>query len=77
MVKSTRFDVQAWQLDNGIQNGMSLAEVKRILGDRLQDDRYHRYYMTDRARVDLDFMHTVGKEGDEDHRVYGVLVRLK
>jgi hypothetical protein len=77
MSKSTTFDVRSWQLDNGIRDGMNLAEVKRILGERLSDERYHKFYVTDRARVDLDFMTTVGKNGDEDARVYGVLVKLK
>ena len=77
MPKSTTFDLRAWQLDNGIRDGMNLVEVKRILGDRLSEDRYHKFYTTDRARVDLDFMRTQGKEGDEDARVYGVLVKLK
>jgi len=77
MPKSTTLDLRAWQLDNGIRDGMSLVEVKRILGDRLSADRYHKFYLTGRARVDLVFMRTVGKEGDENGTVYGVFVKLK
>jgi len=73
------FDGITWQLANGIESEMSLTQVKKILGDKLSTKRYRQYYyMTEKAQVELDFSHyTSGGEGDDAHRVYGILVQQR
>jgi len=71
------FDGINWQLANGIESEMSLTQVRKILGDKLSTKRYPQYYyMTEKAQVELDFSHYTSEgEGDDAHRVYGILVK--
>jgi len=71
------FDGINWQLANGIESEMSLTQVRKILGDKLSTKRYRQYYyMTEKAQVELDFSHYTSEgEGDDAHRVYGILVK--
>jgi membrane-associated protease RseP (regulator of RpoE activity) len=71
------FDGINWQLANGIESEMSLTQVRKILGDKLSTKRYPQYYyMTEKAQVELDFSrYTSAGEGDDAHRVYGILVK--
>lgn len=73
----TPFDDIRWQLSNGVRKDMNLAEVKKILGDRLKsDDHYQRYFKTDKARVEIEFSRFTGDgEKDEAHKVYGVYIQ--
>jgi hypothetical protein len=66
-----------WQLSNGIETEMSLAQVRKILGDKLSTKRYRQYYyMTEKAQVELDFSHHTS-EGDSDdaYRVFGIFLK--
>ena len=70
--------LQRWQLSNGITAKMSLADVRGILSDQLQGNRYHRSFETARARVELDFSHFVDQgDNDEAYTLFGVLIRAK
>lgn len=76
MSASGPFDRINWQLSNGIENGMSLVEVKKILGDKLSQKLFSYSYRTEKARVELDFSHYTSEgDGDEAHKVHGILVR--
>ena len=71
------FDSINWQLSNGIETEMSLAQVRKILGDKLSTKRYRQYYyMTQKAQVELDFSHHASEgDSDEAHRVYGIFLK--
>jgi TonB family protein len=71
------FDDIRWQLSNGIRQEMNLAEVKKILGERLVTDRFQlRYFSTDKARIELDFAHYPRDgENDESYRIHGLYIR--
>lgn len=72
------FESIKWRLTNGIFRDMNLAEVKRILGDNLKNDRYRWSYDTARAHVDLQFSHFVADgEKDEAYQLDGLLIRLR
>jgi TonB family protein len=73
----TAFDDIKWQLSNGIRKDMNLADVKKILGNRLKtDDHSQRYFNTDKARVEIEFVRLTGEgEKDEAHRVFGVYIQ--
>ena len=69
------FDSIKWTLTNGIGRDMNLAEVKRILGNNLNRDRYRWSYDTGRARVDLQFSHYTDQgENDEAYRLNSLLI---
>jgi TonB family protein len=75
----TPFDGIRWQLSNGIRRDMNLAEVRKIVGDRLRDEhpgRYQLYFNSDNARIEIEFSH-VTNEGDRDesYRVFGIYIR--
>jgi len=76
-ITRTPFDEIKWQLSNGINQGMNLANIKKVLGDSLiKSDPYHFYFNTGRARVELDFSHYPREgEGDESYKVSGIYVR--
>jgi hypothetical protein len=78
-VESGPFDGIGWKLSNGIEKEMSLKDVKKILGDKLSKKEFHEhYYLTDRARVELDFSHYVDRgENDEAYRLFGIFVKAK
>jgi TonB family protein len=71
------FDGMRWQLSNGIRQEMTLAEVKKILGDSLMTDRYQqRYFNTDKSHIELDFAHSSREgENDEAYRIHGLYIR--
>jgi TonB family protein len=75
----TPFDGIRWQLSNGISRDMNLAEVRKIVGDRLRDERpgrYQLYFNSDNARIELEFSR-ITNEGDRDesYKVYGIYIR--
>jgi len=76
---SSSFSSIGWQLSNGIEAKMSLKDVRRILGDRLSTVEFHQhYYLTEKARVELDFSHRTDKGNDDDaYSVYGIFVRTR
>lgn len=67
-----------WKLNNGIKDGMNMAEVKNLLGQSLSGDKYQTYYETTTSRVELDFAH-YEDEGDTDkaYRISGLLVKKR
>ena len=77
LLTRTPFDDIRWRLSNGIRRQMNLAEVKRIVGDNLRtESRFQRYFNTDKARVEFDFVHQpVEDEKDEAYSVYGLYIR--
>jgi hypothetical protein len=80
ILANTPFDRVRWKLDNGIKEGMNRAEVKNILGDKLKLDSrgYQNYYMSEKAKVDLDFSHMVDSgDNDEAYHLFGITVRLQ
>lgn len=75
-IARTPFDEISWQLSNGIRQEMNLVNVKKILGESLKFDRYLRYFNSDRARIELDFVRSAQEaEKDEAYRVYGLYIR--
>jgi hypothetical protein len=78
MRANAAFDRLLWKLSNGIQAETTLSEVRKILGDRLSEDKYKRVYATDKAIVSLEFSHYMD-EGDTDkaYRVCGITVEAK
>jgi hypothetical protein len=73
------FDRFRWRLSNGIEKDMTLKEAKKILGDTLVTTPYYQYrYMTDRARVELDFAHHQDNgDGDDAYSLCGIFVRVR
>jgi hypothetical protein len=71
------FNEPRWSLNNGIRQEMNRREVKEILSGKLRNESHFQfYYLTEKARVDLDFSHyTQEGEADEAYRVHGILVR--
>lgn len=77
-----------WRLSNGIENEMRLTDVKKILGNKLSREDFSRhYYLTDKARVELDFTYSMDMgdksdkgdkfDNDDGYRVSGIFVRAK
>jgi hypothetical protein len=79
LVDVTPFDGIKWRFTNGMANGMTLKEVKKILGSKLSTDRYQRHYTTERSRIELEFSRSAeaDKDDDESYKLYGVFVRTK
>jgi hypothetical protein len=77
--ESSPFDGIMWQLSNGIETEMSLKDVKKILGEKLLKKDFHQhYYVTDKARIELDFSHYTNKgDSDEAYQVFGIFLRAK
>lgn len=72
------FDGVQWTLDNGIEKETDLAKVKKILGNTLTNERYERYYETERAKVTLNFSHyTDAGDNDTAYKVYGIMLERK
>jgi len=72
----TPFDGIRWQLSNGMRGEMNLAEVKKILGERLKTDRFQRFFNSDKARVEIDFYRLSSEEEkDEAYRLSGIFIR--
>jgi TonB family protein len=79
---STPFDGLGWRLTNGVENGMTLAEIKRMLGGNTlfacAPNGFSRcYFTTERARVEFDLIPRgpAGGTGDEGLVAVGVIVR--
>jgi hypothetical protein len=82
---TTRFDGVGWRLANGIQNGMSLAEIKRILGNKLlgcasaSGGLPRCYFTTERARVEFDVLTrpSAGVDADDSTMAVGVIMKAR
>lgn len=78
MTISSAFDGIQWRLSNGIRTEMNLKEVKKILGDKLSTENYQRHYVTEKARIELDFSHHTNEgDNDEAYKVHGIYIRAK
>jgi hypothetical protein len=87
LVGTTRFDALRWQLSNGVENGMSVTAIRKILGDKLQGGCSLAtgvvrlcYFTTENARVDLDILPrpipgAAGPTGDDGIVAVGLVVR--
>ena len=76
MLPQNPLDGIRWQLSNGIRLDMNLADVKTILGESLKTNSSHRYFNSDKARIEIDFArYPTEGERDEAYRVYGVYIR--
>ena len=72
------FDAIQWQLNNGIKEETDLSKVKEILGSSLSNERYEKYYETDRAKVTLNFSHyTNAGDNDEAFKVHAIMIEKK
>ena len=79
MKAQTPFDGMQWKLSNGIHKDSSLADVKRLLGSKLQEQSYTTYFMENGLRVDLD-IYTLGSgsgktPGPPVEKIGGILIR--
>jgi hypothetical protein len=82
---NTRFDGLGWRLSNGIQSGMSLTEIKRMLGDKLlacapgNVGLPRCYFTTDKARVEFDLLPrpSSGANADDSTFAVGVIVKVR
>lgn len=71
-----------WKLNNGIQHDSSLADIKKILGDKLKPKRPHSKYTqtyTDGdSEITLQFSHMSNRgEGDSSYHLHAILVKPK
>jgi len=75
----TPFDSVNWTLNNGISQATHRSEVERILGEHLIKAGSRWYYTTDKATVDLDFIHRVYEDRKKEDAWYvnGLIIRLK
>ena len=73
------FDSVNWTLNNGISQATHRSEVERILGEHLIKAGSRWYYTTDKATVDLDFIHRVYEDRKKEDAWYvnGLIIRLK
>ena len=72
------FDSIKWQLNNGMKEETDLSKVKKILGNSFSNDRYEKYYETERAKVTLNFSHyTDAGDNDEAFKVHAVMIEGK
>jgi hypothetical protein len=72
---SGMFDQVKWRLSNGLTNEMTLGEIKRILGDQLNLQQYRRWFVTQRAKVDLEFSHVMCDGEEEDaYKLFSVMI---
>jgi hypothetical protein len=82
---TTRFDALGWQLSNGVESGMTLTTIRKMLGDKLLGcsaggPGFPRcYFTTDRSRVEFDFVPraSAGVSGDDTMVAMGIIVRAK
>ena len=74
---SSPFDNRDWRLSNGVFMGMNLKEIRNIVGNKLaKSDLGHHYYLTAKARVELDFAQYRDRgDGDEVYTLFGIYVR--
>ena len=74
-------DHSDWQLSNGLKPDMTLAAVRKILGDKLFSEdaprRYHQQFKTDLSLVKLSFSFMSGKSDDDEeaYSLRSVLIR--
>lgn len=72
------FDGMRWRLDNGVRYGSSLAEVRQLLGSRLEGDRYNTSYVEGDMRVHIGLARISTDAGDEQsYKVRSVRVEPK
>jgi hypothetical protein len=80
---TTRFDALGWQLPNGVESGMTLTAIRKILGESLLGcaaggPGFPRcYFTTERARVEFDFVPrpSPGITGDDSMVAIGIIIR--
>lgn len=72
-----------WKLPNGIREDISLAKIRKILGDKLEDDpapyrKHHKSYLDGGQVIHLYFSHYVD-QGDDDsaYTLYSILIKPK
>lgn len=80
MENYTPFNRVEWRMNNGIRKNMSMAEVRRILGDRLQEDRSKDNFSENGFQISLDVVRFhidgMGKSADQrGERVGGIYIR--
>jgi hypothetical protein len=74
---STPFDGVRWRLDNGLRYGTSLVEARRILGSRLQGERFQAQYVEGQLRVVLQFIGYSSQPTDEaSYKLGGLFIRV-
>lgn len=72
-----------WELSNGLKPEMTLADARKILGDKLTAEdshgRYHQQYLTDKSRVKLSFSFRSGKAEDDEnsYSLHSIFIRPK
>jgi len=79
------FEGRGWRLNNGIQGGMSLAQIKKTLGDKLLGCANagpglpRCYFTTAESRVEFDVLPrpTPGVSGDESTIAVGVIIKAR
>jgi hypothetical protein len=79
MAEPGGYEGMPWKLNNGIEQDSSLKTVREILGPSLLQDRFRQYYyLTKRARVELESSHFTNEgDSDEAYQLHGILVRAK
>ncbi|MFT6181331.1 MAG: hypothetical protein ACJAQT_001412 [Akkermansiaceae bacterium] len=69
-----------WKLPNGIRENLSLAKIRKILGDKLEDDPtpYQKSYLDGDQVIHLYFSHYVDR-GDDDsaYTLHRILIKPK
>jgi hypothetical protein len=82
---TSRFDGLGWRLSNGIQAGMSLAQIKKTLGEKLLGCANagpglpRCYFTTAESRVEFDVLPrpASGNGGDESTIAVGVILKAR
>lgn len=78
IVGNSPFDNYQWKLDNNLKKEMSLTDVKKILGSRLETGRhgYKKLYKTTESTVTLNFSHYPDAgDSDDSYKLHGILIQ--
>ena len=66
-----------WTLSNGLHADMTIAEVKKLLGERLIENDYRTYFDVGGRRVELDFVTYTSGDRSGERRICGIYLGKK
>lgn len=78
IVGNSPFENIQWKLDNNLKEGMSLSDVKKILGDKFKVGKhgYKKLYKTTESTITLNFSHyTDAGDNDDSYKLHGLLIQ--
>lgn len=66
-----------WKLSNGLYPDMPLAEVKKLLGEKLIEKDYKTYFDVGSSRVEIDFVTYTSGDNAGEKRIGGIYIAKK